>query len=101
MTCRGDGVNEGGMNVPPQIESYVAFSPRMAVAKVADAPTALALTSFRAFTRAIAFAVLSSMTSDTVAREARSSDVLLASRISEALCLVYFWASMRAGPRPG
>ena len=55
MTCRGDGVNDGGMKVPPHMLSYVAFSPRMAVAKVADAPTALAFTSLRALTRAIAF----------------------------------------------
>ena len=79
------GVKLGGMNVPPHIESYVAFSPRIAVAKVADAPTALALTSFRALTRAIALQEDSSMTSETLAREARSNEILLASRISEAL----------------
>ena len=79
------------------------FSPGLtgAVAKVADAPTAFAFTSLRAFTRAIALQEDSSMTSETEAREARSNETLLASRISEARFCVYFWASMRAGPRPG
>ena len=85
VTLRGDGVNDGGIKVPPQMLSYVAFSPLIAVAKVADAPTAFAFTSFLAFTRAIALQEDSSMTSETDAREARSSEILLASRISEAL----------------
>merc|ERR1712072_1463491 len=78
VTFSGDGVNEGGIKVPPQMLSYVAFSPLIAVAKVAEEPTAFAFTSFRALTRAIALQEDSSITSDTVASEALSNEILLA-----------------------